>query len=84
MNGLSQIDFELGHLCGLLEKKYSNDYDSGYTYIDQVTSDPIPLTPFMMKEWARVMVIGSFMISDCLKLTSYYSTMEQCPLVVPH
>lgn len=55
-NGLTKIDSELARLRCLLEKKYSNDYDAGYTYIDPVTSDSVPLTPFMMKEWARAMV----------------------------
>jgi hypothetical protein len=81
LNGLTRIDSELVHLHGLLEKKYSNDYDAGHTYIDQVTSDPIPLTPFMMKEWARAMVICS-VIMPALKLTYYHSMMEQRPLVV--
>lgn len=30
-NGLIKIDFELACLRGLLEKKYSNDYDAGYS-----------------------------------------------------
>jgi hypothetical protein len=46
----------LARFRGLLEKKYSNDHDAGYTYIDPVSSDSIALTPFMMKEWARGMV----------------------------
>lgn len=59
-NGLTKIDSELARLRGLLEKKYSNDFDAGYTYIDPVTSDSIPLTPFIMKEWARTMVIHPY------------------------
>ena len=64
----AQADSELARLRGLLEKKYSNDHDAGYTYIDPVTSDSVPLTPFMMKEWARAMVIGSLPISKHTKL----------------
>jgi hypothetical protein len=30
-DGLTKIDAELARLRGLLEKKYSNDHDSGYT-----------------------------------------------------
>jgi len=41
---------------GILEKKYANDHDAGYTYIDSAIGDSVPLTPFMMKEWARAMV----------------------------
>ena len=56
-NGLTKIDSELARFRGLLEKRYVNDHDAGYTYIDLVTSESIPLTPFMMKEWARAMVM---------------------------
>jgi hypothetical protein len=63
-NGLTKLDSELACLYGLLEKKYSNDHDAGYTYINPITSDSIPLTPFMMKEWARAMVIF-LLIPNC-------------------
>jgi hypothetical protein len=62
LNGLMKIDFELACLCGLLEKKYSNDHNAGYTYIDPVMSESILLTPFMMKEWARARVNCSLLI----------------------
>jgi hypothetical protein len=62
--GLTKVNSELAHLRGLLEKKYSNDHDAGYTYIDLVTSDSVPLTPFMMKEWACAMVIGPLLIPN--------------------
>jgi hypothetical protein len=39
-----------------LEKEHANDHDVGYTYIDPIAAESIPLTPFMMKEWARAMV----------------------------
>ena len=67
MNGLTKIDSELARLRGLLEKKYTNDHDAGYTYIDSVTSDVVPLTPFMMKEWACAMVRDLVLISTHLK-----------------
>ena len=56
-NRLTKFDSELARYHGILEKKYSNDHDAGYTYIDPVTSDSILLTPFMIKEWAHAMVI---------------------------
>jgi hypothetical protein len=28
--GLTKVDFELARLCGLLEKKYSNNHNAGY------------------------------------------------------
>jgi hypothetical protein len=39
-----------------LKKKYANDHDAGYTYIDSAIGDSVPLTLFMMKEWAQAMV----------------------------
>jgi len=59
-NGLTKVDSELAHLCGLLKKEYSNNHDSGYTYIDAISSESIPLTPFMIKEWARALVSNLF------------------------
>ncbi|KAF8810644.1 hypothetical protein BYT27DRAFT_7209245 [Phlegmacium glaucopus] len=44
-NGKSGIERELGRIRGVLEKKYANPADSGYTYV--------ALTPSMMSEWAR-------------------------------
>jgi hypothetical protein len=36
----------------MLEKKYAADHTGGYAYIDAVMAMTIPLTPFMLKEWA--------------------------------
>jgi hypothetical protein len=62
--GLTKLDSELACLCSLLEKKYSNDHNASYTYIDPVTLDTIPLTLFMMKEWARAMVVSPLQIPN--------------------
>jgi hypothetical protein len=84
-NGLTKIDLELARLRGLLEKKYSNDHDAGYTYIDSVTSDSVPLTPFMMKEWARAMVRDLLPIKLFkTDMILYCSMMGQHPLAIPH
>jgi hypothetical protein len=40
----------------MLEKKYATDHDGTYSYIDPVTATVLPLTPFMMKEWAWALV----------------------------
>jgi hypothetical protein len=55
-NGLSELDRSLAHFRSILEKKYQNDHDSGYTYIDPSTGKSHPLSPQMMKEWSRSMV----------------------------
>ncbi|KAJ7883099.1 hypothetical protein B0H13DRAFT_1890539 [Mycena leptocephala] len=57
-NGLSELDRSLAHFRGILEKKYQNDHDSGYTYIDPSTGKSHPLSPQMMKEWSRSMHDG--------------------------
>jgi hypothetical protein len=55
-NGLSDLDRSLAHFRGILEKKYQNDHDLGYTYIDPSTGKSHPLSPQMMKEWSCSMV----------------------------
>src|ERR1700733_2784536 len=65
----SKLELELARFRGILEKKYANDYDAGYTYIDPATGDSVPLTPFMMKEWARAMVSNNIVyFFDCHNL----------------
>ncbi|KAJ6517589.1 hypothetical protein DFH09DRAFT_1429056, partial [Mycena vulgaris] len=55
-NGLSDLDRSLARFRGILEKKWQNDHDAGYTYIDPNSAKSYPLTPQMMKEWACAMV----------------------------
>ncbi len=55
MSSLSPMDMELAWLRRKLEVKYANGWDLGYTYIT-ANGESIPLTMFMMKEWACVMV----------------------------
>ncbi|KAF8059566.1 hypothetical protein FPV67DRAFT_1425555 [Lyophyllum atratum] len=63
-NGLSKVDVELARFRGLLEKKYQNDHDGGYTYIDsRPGGETLPLTMFMMGEWARAMYDGTATVS---------------------
>ncbi|KAJ7879256.1 hypothetical protein B0H14DRAFT_2566855 [Mycena olivaceomarginata] len=57
-NGLSDLEKELARLRGKLEKKYQNDHDAGYTYIDSETGESYLLTPQMIKEWCRTMYDG--------------------------
>jgi len=52
---ISPIDHELARLRCKIELKYANDKDMGYMYI-LPNGESMPLTPFMMKEWARAMV----------------------------
>ncbi|KAH9083606.1 hypothetical protein EDB83DRAFT_2309558 [Lactarius deliciosus] len=69
--GLTKIDCELAHFCHMLEKKYALDHSGGYAYINLVTSTTTPLTPFMMKEWARAMYDGVTTVNDPPKTTTF-------------
>ncbi|KAJ7501190.1 hypothetical protein B0H11DRAFT_1713897 [Mycena galericulata] len=55
-NGLSDQERSYAHFRRILETKYQNDHDAGYTYIDATSGTSYPLTPQMMKEWCRAMV----------------------------
>ncbi|KAJ7888204.1 hypothetical protein B0H13DRAFT_2342055 [Mycena leptocephala] len=57
-NGLSDLERELARLRGKLEKKYQNDHNAGYTYVDPASGKSYPLTPQMMKEWCCAMYDG--------------------------
>ncbi|KAH9027206.1 hypothetical protein EDB84DRAFT_1272810 [Lactarius hengduanensis] len=54
--GLTKIDYELARLRCMLEKKHATDHNGTYAYIDPTTGATVPLTPYMIKEWARAMV----------------------------
>ncbi|KAG6910761.1 hypothetical protein DXG01_007648 [Tephrocybe rancida] len=51
-NVTDDIDRELARLRGELEDRFQNKHDSGYTFLTD-SGEPLPLTPLMMKEWAR-------------------------------
>ncbi|KAF8226641.1 hypothetical protein L208DRAFT_1380133 [Tricholoma matsutake] len=57
-SGMSKKDDELARLHGKLEKQWGNNSDSSYAYIDHITGQCFPLTPFMMDEWVRGMYDG--------------------------
>ncbi|KAF8173099.1 hypothetical protein BJ912DRAFT_1065367 [Pholiota molesta] len=51
------IERELSRIRGILEKKYANPTDSGYTYIHD-DGERLPLTPAMLLQWARAIYSG--------------------------
>jgi hypothetical protein len=55
-SGMNRKDEELACLRGKLEKRWGNDSDSSYAYLDPITGQRYPLTLFMMDEWVRGMV----------------------------
>jgi hypothetical protein len=63
------MERELARLQGLLEAKYANPSDAGYTYVTN-DGEKIPLTPPMMSEWARACV-RHFHFSASICLVSY-------------
>ncbi|KAI0245275.1 hypothetical protein BJV78DRAFT_1158810 [Lactifluus subvellereus] len=52
-DGKGAIDHELGHFWGILEKKYVNAGDSGYTFISN-DGDKMPLMPAMMSNPSKL------------------------------
>jgi hypothetical protein len=54
-HGLSEFDYGLARFRGLLERRYGNDSNGGYSFVC-VDGTTLPLTPLMMKEWARACV----------------------------
>ncbi|KAJ7201418.1 hypothetical protein GGX14DRAFT_371289 [Mycena pura] len=56
IDGLTPMELELARIRGILEKKYRNQHNAGYTYIGP--SGTVPLTPLMMLEWARAIYEG--------------------------
>jgi len=67
-SNMNKKDEELAHLRGKLEKRWGNDSDSSYAYLDPISGQRFPLTPFMMDEWVRGMV--SFACYEVLLLFS--------------
>jgi hypothetical protein len=59
---LSPLDRELARNRQMLEQKYGNDGDNSFSYVDPVTGQTIQLTPFMLKEWARAMVLYNLLV----------------------
>ncbi|KAH9072410.1 hypothetical protein EDB83DRAFT_2517174 [Lactarius deliciosus] len=54
--GLSKINYEL--------KKHATDHNGTYAYIDPTTAAMVPLTPYMIKEWAWAMYDGLATVTD--------------------
>jgi hypothetical protein len=77
-SGMSKKDEELARLRGKLEKRWGNDNDSSYAYLDPITGQRYPLTPFMMDEWVRGMVCSVYYEPGCVLMT-LYSTMGEPP-----
>jgi hypothetical protein len=42
---MTDLERSLARFRGILEKRYQNDHDAGYTYIDLKTATLYPLTP---------------------------------------
>ncbi|KAJ7114795.1 hypothetical protein C8R44DRAFT_629617 [Mycena epipterygia] len=80
-NGLSDLERELARLRGKIEKKYQNDHNAGYTYIDPKTGTSHPLTPQMMKEWCCAMVCEDRQFSVTQIEDRYHSNIQGSVLV---
>ena len=51
-DGISEFDSQLARFRVLLEKKWGHDHDNSVTYFPPDGSYSLPLTPYMLKEWA--------------------------------
>lgn len=54
-DGISDLDRELARFRVKLEKKWGNEHDNTFVYI-YPDGMKLPLTPHMLKEWARALV----------------------------
>jgi len=63
------IECDLGQIRGLLEKKWANPDDGGYTYVAD-DGKRILLTPSLLLEWSRAIVSDSDNILS--PLNAYY------------
>jgi len=80
-NAKNVVERELGHICMLLEKKYANDSDGGYTYTAS-DGERVPLTPAMMLEWVQAIVSHPFFFWDFYLILYQYdaeATSKQPP-----
>ncbi|KAF8265502.1 hypothetical protein EI94DRAFT_1436561, partial [Lactarius quietus] len=78
--GLTKVDYELARFCRMLEKKYGTDHNGTYSYIDPMTATAIPLTPFMMKEWARAMYDGAATVNNPPNTVTFDHTVHKSSL----
>ncbi|KAF8272673.1 hypothetical protein EI94DRAFT_1425070, partial [Lactarius quietus] len=77
--GLTRIDYELARFCQMLKKKYTTDHDGTYSYINPTTATTIPLTPFMMKEWAWAMVYLTYQYDSIATVNNLPHTVSFDP-----
>jgi hypothetical protein len=69
---MNKKDEELARFRLKLEKRWGNDHDSSYAYIDTVTGESVGLTPFMMDEWVRALVSCNVLMG-CSSLSRFYA-----------
>ncbi|KIM74279.1 hypothetical protein PILCRDRAFT_14542 [Piloderma croceum F 1598] len=62
-DGITELESQLAHFRVLLEKKWGHDHDNSFTYFPPDGSYSLPLTPYMLKEWARALYDGADLVS---------------------
>jgi len=55
-DGITELESQLARFRILLEKKWGHDHDNSVAYYPLDASYSLPLTPYMLKEWARALV----------------------------
>src|ERR1700732_2641791 len=61
VEGISDLERELARFRVKLEKKWGNEHDNTFVYI-YPDGTKLPLTPHMLKEWARALISHHSMI----------------------
>ncbi|KAJ7893408.1 hypothetical protein B0H14DRAFT_2559821 [Mycena olivaceomarginata] len=82
-NRMTDLERSLARFRGILEKRYQNDHDAGYTYISPKTATLYPLTPQMMKDWCQVAAPPNN-ISDIGHMATIISSLMDGPALLSH
>ncbi|KAK0432171.1 hypothetical protein EV421DRAFT_1509856 [Armillaria borealis] len=73
----------LGRFRIILERRWKNDHDGGFTFIDPLTGGSMALTPQAMKEWARAMYDGNAKVSEP-PCTQTFDPLYRQSSITPH
>jgi hypothetical protein len=79
-DGITEFESQLARFRILLEKKWGHDHDNSVTYFPPDGSYSLPLTPHMLKEWARALVKPPFTFIETLLM---FFTVRQSRFGVP-
>jgi hypothetical protein len=82
-DGITELESQLAHFRVLLEKKWGHDHDNSFTYFPPDASYSLPLTPYMLKEWARALVSSHLYSPNISPDVSQYDGADLVSVSVP-